>query len=87
MPHATIEHALDQIKLPEEIRSFVMHSITECTTTIKTSSGATSALHMEAGVKQGCPLSPLIFNLVFELGVGLGLLYARKKSECHSVRR
>ncbi len=31
--------------------------------TIKTSNGSTCAISIQAGVKQGCPLSPILLNL------------------------
>ncbi|XP_049948296.1 uncharacterized protein T26G10.4-like [Schistocerca serialis cubense] len=37
-----------------------------CSTRVRTSDGPTEEIEIQAGVKQGCPLSPIVFNLALE---------------------
>ncbi|MDD9340098.1 MAG: reverse transcriptase domain-containing protein, partial [Providencia heimbachae] len=38
----------------------------DCTTRVRCAEGLTEKIAVEAGVRQGCPLSPIIFNLTME---------------------
>ena len=67
VPHSTILHTLRHLGAPEELVSFVMNAYTGAATTIRTPDGTTRAIPIRAGVKQGCPLSPILFNLCIEL--------------------
>ena len=67
IPHSTILHTLRHLGAPEELVSFVMNAYTGAATTIRTPDGTTRAIPIRAGVKQGCPLSPILFNLCIEL--------------------
>ncbi|XP_026477743.1 uncharacterized protein LOC113383708 [Ctenocephalides felis] len=58
------------------IHCYYQTGISECTTKIKSSNGMTEEIPIRAGVKQGCPLSPIIFNLALE-----PLLRTLKESE------
>ena len=62
--HMTIIKALRRQKVPEEVVSVVMDLYSEAFTTFKTKEGSTGRIDLLAGVKQGCPLSPLLFNIV-----------------------
>ena len=44
-----------------------MNAYTGATTTIRTPIGDSNPVQVQAGVKQGCPLSPILFNLCIEL--------------------
>ena len=44
-----------------------MNAYRGASTTIKLPDGSTRSIPIQAGVKQGCPLSPILFNLCIEL--------------------
>ena len=67
VPHVTILNTLRHIGVPTELTSLIMNAYTGATTTIKTPNGETRAIPIRAGVKQGCSLSPILFNLCIEL--------------------
>ena len=67
VPHVTIPNTLRHIGVPSELISFIMNAYTGASTSIKTPDGETRAIPIRAGVKQGCPLSPILFNLCIEL--------------------
>jgi hypothetical protein len=67
VPHSTIRATLRHIGVPQDLISLIMNAYTGATTVIKTPNGNTSAIPIQAGVKQGCPLSPILFNLCIEL--------------------
>ena len=67
VPHSAILHTLRHLAVPKELVSLIMNAYTGASTTVKTPDGATRAIPICAGVKQGCPLSPIFFNLCIEL--------------------
>ena len=67
VPHATILNTLRHIGVPAELTSLIMNAYSGAATIFKTPSGDTGAIPIRAGVKQGCPLSPILFNLCIEL--------------------
>ena len=67
VPHHTIRTTLCHIGAPTELISLIMNAYTGATTVIKTPNGNTTAILIQAGVKRGCPLSPILFNLCIEL--------------------
>ena len=67
VPHVTIVNTLRHIGVPDPIVSLIMNAYTGASTTIKSSAGETRSIPIRAGVKQGCPLSPILFNLCIEL--------------------
>ena len=66
VPHNTIFEALKWAGLHEDAIQVVRHLYVDTTTNVRTSTGPTSAIPIKAGVKQGYPLSPIIFNLAIE---------------------
>ncbi|XP_021941894.1 uncharacterized protein LOC110840902 [Zootermopsis nevadensis] len=66
VPHETIFTALQWAGLDSEAIEVVRRLYAGNTTTIRSCAGYTPAVDIGAGVKQGCPLSPIIFNLAFE---------------------
>ena len=67
VPHSTIRATLRHIGVPPPLVSFIMNAYTGASTVIRTPVGDTAPIPIAAGVKQGCPLSPILFNLCIEL--------------------
>ena len=65
--HAVILTTLRYLGVPEELVSLIMNAYRGASTTIKLPDGSTRSIPIQAGVKQGCPLSPILFNLCIEL--------------------
>jgi len=73
VPHTSIIRALRRRCLPEHFIKIVANLYTNATTSISTGLESTEELPIRSGVKQGCPLSPMLFNLVLdELIRGIG---------------
>ena len=66
VPHNLIWYGMRKLGVPEEALSILMDIYEGSTFTIQTAEGATNDIPQARGVKQGCPLSPLIFNLTIE---------------------
>ena len=80
--HQSVVKALRRQRVPETVIDVIKDLYADSSTTISTSKGKTQPINILSGVKQGCPLSPLLFNLVMDslveklqqsgLGVGEG---------------
>ncbi|XP_023226012.1 uncharacterized protein LOC111626755 [Centruroides sculpturatus] len=66
VPHNTILTCLRWCGLDPSSIDCIESLLKGCHTSIRTSSGYTNPIPICAGVKQGCPLSPILFNLVIE---------------------
>ncbi|XP_067143388.1 uncharacterized protein [Centruroides vittatus] len=66
VPHSTIIRCLQWCGLQEKSTEIVGSLLRHCFTKICTDSGYTEAIPILSGVKQRCPLSPLLFNIVTE---------------------
>ena len=66
IPHDLLWHSMRRLGVPEEAVSILMDVYQESTYTVQTAEGATEEIAQERGVKQGCPISPLLFNLAIE---------------------
>lgn len=64
--HASFLRALRRQNIHQGLVDFIMRSVTGCATTIKIDGKNTEPIPITRGVKQGDPLSPLIFNLVMD---------------------
>ena len=64
--HDSIWRALKRKHVPSEMINWVKKLYINTYTKIVTSTGMTESIPILQGVKQGCPLSPLLFNLVLD---------------------
>ena len=67
VPHDVIKTTLSHLGIPEGIVKLIENVYTNATTVVNTPSGSTPSIPILAGVKQGCPLSPILFNLCVEI--------------------
>ena len=67
VPHNTIRATLRHIGVPADLVTLIMNAYRGATTVVRTLQGTTEPIPVEAGDKQGCPLSPILFNLSIEL--------------------
>ena len=66
VPHSHIFGTLALLGLPTETIAVIQDLYTDTTTRGMTSKGLTSPIRISSGVKQGCPLSPVVFDLAME---------------------
>ena len=66
VPMKLITSALRQRGIPEALISIIKDTYEGASTKITTLKGTTDRILWRKGVKQGCPLSPLLFNLFLE---------------------
>ncbi|XP_049946524.1 uncharacterized protein LOC126439393 [Schistocerca serialis cubense] len=66
VPHAHLLGVLSRMGLPEQLHHLIADMYDGCSTRVRTSDGLTEEIEIQAGVKQGCPLSPIVFNLALE---------------------
>ncbi|MDD9340746.1 MAG: reverse transcriptase family protein, partial [Providencia heimbachae] len=64
--HTTIFYTLRWLGLHEDSINVVRNLYNDCCTTIRSADTCTDNIPIKAGVKQGCPLSPIIFNMALE---------------------
>ena len=62
IPHAYINDILKQMNFPEEITEVIKDSYDNGTSKVRIGNEESGQINIRKGVKQGCPLSPLIFN-------------------------
>jgi hypothetical protein len=66
IPHSTIFATLRWAGLNAEAVDVIRSLYQDNKTKVRSTSGPTAEISIKAGVKQGCPLSPIIFNLAIE---------------------
>lgn len=71
MPHSLIYLMMEKLGLPKKLINIVRNIYWGSTMSVKTDSGKTSPISIQAGVKQGDPLSPILFNIGLELLIRL----------------
>ncbi|CAB4029179.1 Hypothetical predicted protein [Paramuricea clavata] len=67
VPHDVIKLTLSHLRVPQSLVDLISNVYTGATTVIRTPAGDTSNIPILSGVKQGCPLSPILFNLSVEI--------------------
>ncbi|GIX97741.1 retrovirus-related Pol polyprotein from type-1 retrotransposable element R2 [Caerostris darwini] len=66
LPHSAIRDCLAAIGVGQTFLDLVVEAYSHCTTSILTNDACTASIPIKCGVKQGCPLSGLIFNLCID---------------------
>ena len=64
--HKSIEKGLKRKDIPSQVIETILDMYKKATTVITVGGKTTRKLKINAGVKQGCPLSPLLFNLIID---------------------
>ncbi len=67
IPHAALSTTLSHMGFPPQLISMIMNVCTGATTEVLTPTGKTLPIPIHSGVKQGCPLSAILFNMAIEL--------------------
>ena len=67
VPHDVISTTLTHLGVPDSVVTLIGNIYTNASTEVRTPAGNTSSIPILSGVKQGCPLSPILFNLCIEL--------------------
>ncbi|KAL6418153.1 hypothetical protein ACFW04_012305 [Cataglyphis niger] len=66
VPHAVIRRALVRSGVPGGIVNIWQSMYDGCTTRVRAADGLTAPIPVRSGVRQGCPLSPIIFDLAID---------------------
>ena len=66
VPHQAITDTLYQHNVEGDTVEHMLSMYRDATTTITQDSKSTRPIHIKSGVKQGCPLSPLLFNCIMD---------------------
>uniref|UniRef100_A0A914Z1M2 Reverse transcriptase domain-containing protein n=1 Tax=Panagrolaimus superbus TaxID=310955 RepID=A0A914Z1M2_9BILA len=66
LPHSSLFQTLEMAGLASETIKEIKLLYAKCETTIRLPSGPSESILIESGVKQGCPLSPILFNIAME---------------------
>ncbi|GFQ76245.1 retrovirus-related Pol polyprotein from type-1 retrotransposable element R2 [Trichonephila clavata] len=67
IPHGVILSALRNCGVDQDFARLVQNIYTEAATQVLTNDGPTLPIHLRSGVKQGCPLSGILFNLSIDV--------------------
>uniref|UniRef100_A0A914X2I6 Reverse transcriptase domain-containing protein n=1 Tax=Plectus sambesii TaxID=2011161 RepID=A0A914X2I6_9BILA len=66
VPHSTILRCMQWTGLSADSIEVVQRLYDGCVTNVRTMDGLTDDIPILSGVKQGCPLSPIVFNIAIE---------------------
>ena len=67
VPHAVVLTTLEHMGFPTNLVKMIQNVYTCATTEVIMPHGPTPSINIDCGVKQGCPLSAILFNLTLEL--------------------
>lgn len=67
IPHLAIKRTLEHIGFPDDMIKLLRNVYTNATTQILTDEGHKDPIHIESGVKQGCTMSQIVFNLCIKV--------------------
>ena len=81
VPYEAIDAPLSHMGIPLELINLIQDLYTNTSSTFQTNEGVTNLIFILAGVKQGCPLSPILFNLTLELLIRAVLAKANEKAQ------
>lgn len=70
VPHSAIEAALRRKRIPSRICKYICSMYSDCSTAIRSNGPQAVNIQIRRGVKQGDPLSPLLFNLCIDKLIG-----------------
>ena len=76
IPHDAIYTTLTHMGFPVPLINLLKTAYDRYTTTICTANGETSPIPIKSGIKQGCPISAILFNLTAELLIQSVLTHA-----------
>ncbi|CAM1299312.1 Uncharacterised protein r2_g920 [Pycnogonum litorale] len=85
IPHEAMMQILSHIGVPPTIISLVLDVYCSATSTYQTEDGPTAPVVMNSGVRQGDPLSPILFNICLELLLRSVSKHAEDKGFGYSV--
>ena len=66
VPHHTMWSMMDALRVPSHFSNICKEIYANSTQRVRSAEGLTEEIKLAQGIKQGCPLSPLLFNLVLE---------------------
>ena len=66
VPHNTMWEMMKRLDVPAHFVSICQEIYQNSTQRAKSAEGCTHPISVRRGIKQGCPLSPLLFNLVLD---------------------
>lgn len=66
VPHGVLMEMLSRTGVGPHTRNIIKDIYTDATMCVRTANGMTAPIQCNKGVKQGCPLSPILFNFVME---------------------
>ena len=67
VPHTTIRFALDRYAIPPPLAAFILNFYSKLVGCVEMKSGCTGLFGIYVGTFQGDPMSPITFNIVFNL--------------------
>ena len=66
VPHDTMWSMMDALRVPSQFTNICKEIYNNSSQCVRSVDGLTEKIKLSQGIKQGCPLSPLLFNLVLE---------------------